>query len=449
VNGKGYRILLVDDEADLLSLWKLRLESKGYEVITALSGEEALAKFSVVNPNVVLTDLRMNGIDGMTLFEAIREQNKAIPVIIITAHGSIPEAVEATKQGVFSFLTKPIDGKDLIQETEKALKSSMGGVLSQKDDSSWRRDIISKSTAMEELLSKAWLVADTESTVLIRGESGSGKELLAIAIHRASSRKDAPFIPVNCGAIPEALLESELFGHAKGSFTGASKSHFGLFQSAHNGTLFLDEIGDMPLQLQVKILRVLQEKQIRPVGSTTPVPVDVRIISATHRNLEEAIENKQFREDLFYRLNVVNLELPPLHERKEDIPLLAEYFIHTLSNNNKKTVKRFTPEAMQAMVDAAWPGNVRQLYNVVENAYALATSQLITEDLLHDAIKQNQKKIMPLSEARRQFEQQYLIKLLQTTQGNVSQAARIASRNRTDFYKLLNRHHIIPALFKS
>ena len=449
MSDKGYRILLVDDEADLLSLWKLRLENSGYKVTTALSGEEALAKLSVVNPNVVLTDLRMQGIDGMALFEAIRERHKTIPVIIITAHGSIPEAVEATQKGVFSFLTKPIDGKDLILETEKALQFSTGGTLQQDDSNKWRRDIISKSAAMEELLSRSLLVSDTDSTILIRGESGTGKELLAIAIHRASSRKNGAFIPVNCAAIPEALLESELFGHAKGSFTGASKKHFGLFQSAHKGTLFLDEIGDMPLQLQVKLLRVLQEKQVRPVGSATPVPVDVRIISATHRNLEEAIEYKLFREDLYYRLNVVSLELPPLHERKEDIPLLAEYFVQILSGDSEKTVKRITPEAMRILVDAAWPGNIRQLYNVVENAFALATSSFITEDLLHDAIKQHQKKIVPLSEARRQFEQQYLIKLLQTTQGNVSQAARIANRNRSDFYKLLNRHHIIPALFKS
>jgi len=444
-----HRVLLVDDEADLLSLWKLRLESNGYDVTTALSGEEALAKMSVINPNVVLTDLRMPGINGMDLFLAIRERNKTIPVILITAHGSIPEAVEATRQGVFSFLTKPIDGKDLILETKKALQYSTGGVLKQKDSEKWRSDIISKSSVMEDLLSRTQLVADTDSTVLIQGESGTGKELLAIAIHRASSRRDEPFIPVNCTAIPEALLESELFGHAKGSFTGASNSYCGLFQSAHKGTLFLDEIGDMPLQLQMKLLRVLQERQVRPVGSTTPVPVDVRIISATHRNLEEAIEQKQFRQDLFYRLNVVGLELPPLHERKEDIPLLAEYFIEILSSENEKSVKKITPEAMRILVDAAWPGNVRQLYNVIENAFALATSPLISEDLLHDAIKQHQKKIPPLAEARRQFEQQYLIQLLHTTNGNVSQASRIANRNRTDFYKLLNRHHIVPALFKS
>ncbi|HEB49313.1 MAG TPA: response regulator [Desulfobulbus sp.] len=450
MSDQGYRVLLVDDEEDLLSLWKLRLESNGYEVTTALSGEEALAKLALINPHVVLTDLRMPGIDGMALFEAIRERNKAIPVIIITAHGSIPEAVEATRQGVFSFLTKPIDGKELLEETEKALQfSTGGGNASPEDQDEWRRDLVSKSAVMEELLSRAKLVAESEATVLIRGESGTGKELLAIAIHRASARREGPFIPVNCTAIPETLLESELFGHVKGSFTGASRSYAGLFQSAHKGTLFLDEIGDMPLHLQVKLLRVLQERKIRPVGSTQPVDVDVRIISATHRDLEEAIAEKKFREDLFYRLNVVSLELPPLHERKEDIPLLAEHFVEMLSAGSDKPVKKFTPEAMQTLVDAAWPGNVRQLYNVVEHAVALATSPLISEDLLHDAIKQHQKKILPLAEARRQFEQQYLIQLLQTTRGNVSQAARIAHRNRTDFYKLLNRHHIVPSLFKS
>lgn len=449
MGGHHARILLVDDETDLLRLWKLRLESKDYDVAVAASGEEALATFATFKPDVVLTDLRMPGIDGMGLYEAVRKQNKSVPVIIITAHGSIPEAVEATRQGVFSFLTKPIEGAALLAEVEKAIELS-GGATGQVpgEREAWRQDIICQSAMMEELLSRAKLVAETDATVLIRGESGTGKELLAIAIHKASQYRKGPFIPVNCTAIPETLLESELFGHVKGSFTGAVKSYAGLFQSAHNGTLFLDEIGDMPLHIQVKLLRVLQDRQIRPVGSSHPVPVNVRIISATHRNLEEAIRDNTFREDLFYRLNVVSLELPPLHERKEDIPLLVEHFVAQLAEKGDGMTRRFTPEAMQALVEAPWPGNVRQLYNVVENAMALATSSLISEDLLFDALKQHQKKILPLSEARRQFEQQYLIQLLQTTQGNVSQAARLAQRNRTDFYKLLNRHHIVPSLYK-
>jgi len=447
--GRHHKILLVDDETDLLRLWKLRLESKQYNVAVAASGEEALATYSTFKPDVVLTDLRMPGIDGMALFEAIRSLNKSVPVIIITAHGSIPEAVEATRQGVFSFLTKPIEGAALLQEIAKAIEmTGGGGGDTTQNREEWRQDIISQSAIMEELLSRAKMVAETDSTVLIRGESGTGKELLAIAIHKASSYKNGPFIPVNCTAIPESLLESELFGHVKGSFTGAVKSYAGLFQSADNGTLFLDEIGDMPLHIQVKLLRVLQDRMIRPVGSSRPVAVNVRIISATHKNLEEAIRENTFREDLFYRLNVVSLELPPLHKRKEDIPLLAEHFVAILTEKKDGQEKRFTPEAMKILVEAQWPGNIRQLYNVVENAVALATSSLITEDLLYDAIKQHQKKILPLSEARRQFEQQYLIQLLQTTQGNVSQAARLAQRNRTDFYKLLNRHHIVPSLYK-
>jgi two-component system, NtrC family, response regulator GlrR len=447
--GRQYKILLVDDETDLLRLWRLRLESKNYKVSVAASGEEALATFSAFKPDVVLTDLRMPGIDGMALFEAIRNLNKSVPVIIITAHGSIPEAVEATRQGVFSFLTKPIEGAALLQEIEKAIEVTGGGIGDASENrEEWRQDIISQSAIMEELLSRAKLVAESDSTVLIRGESGTGKELLAIALHKASNYKKGPFIPVNCTAIPETLLESELFGHVKGSFTGAVKSYAGLFQSADNGTLFLDEIGDMPLHIQVKLLRVLQDRHIRPVGSSKPVPVNVRIISATHKNLEEAIRENTFREDLFYRLNVVSLELPPLHKRKEDIPLLADHFVTILTEKKDGQEKRFTPEAMKILVEAQWPGNIRQLYNVVENAVALATSSLITEDLLYDAIKQHQRKILPLSEARRQFEQQYLIQLLQTTQGNVSQAARLAQRNRTDFYKLLNRHHIVPSLYK-
>jgi two-component system response regulator GlrR len=446
---KRYRILLVDDEADILTLLKVRLESNGFEVTTALSGEEALATMPAINPHVVITDLRMPGIDGMALFEAIRTTNTTIPVIILTAHGSIPNAVAATKQGIFSFMTKPLDGKELVREVERALKLPSGTTSAQDDTDEWRSDIISKSTVMEDLLARARLVADTDSSILIRGESGTGKELLAIAIHRASSRRDGPFIPVNCTAIPETLFESELFGHAKAALTGATKSYFGLFQSSHKGTLFLDEIGDMPLHLQVKLLRVLQEKQVRPVGSTVPVPVDVRIISATYRNLEEAVAEKMFREDLFYRLNVVSLELPPLDQRKEDIPLLAEYFLGTLSGGDERQVKKISPEAMQILVDAAWPGNIRQLHNVIENSFALAASSLITEDLLHDAIKQHQRKIPPLAEARRQFEQQYLIQLLQTTNGDVLRAARIANRNQADFTQLLNRHHIVPSLFSS
>ena len=440
-------ILLVDDEADLLSLWTLRLEGAGYQVVTAQSGEEAIAAFSADVPNLVITDLRMGGMDGMALYDAVRKLNQSVPVIIITAHGSIPEAVEATKRGVFSFLTKPIDGRQLLKEIDKALAIA-GPVGSGADMEGWRREIISKSQVMEELLGKVKLVAPSLTSVMIRGESGTGKELLARALHRAGNRADHPFVPVNCGAIPEPLLESELFGHAKGSFTGADRSYEGLFRSADGGTLFLDEIGDMPLQLQVKLLRVLQEKQVRPVGDSRTVSVDVRIISATHQDLEQCIAKKSFREDLYYRLNVVNLTVPPLRERREDIPLLVDHFVALLNKQNKRTVTGFVPEAMDLLLEASWPGNVRQLFNVVEQAVTLTTTDLIPADLLSCALNEEPVKIPTFDESRREFELHYLVKLLQMTSGNVAHAARIAGRNRTDFYKILNRHHIVPSLFK-
>ncbi len=440
-------ILLVDDEKDLLSLWTLRLESAGYSVMTAESGEEAMAILSASAPSLVITDLRMGGMDGMALYEAIRKVNRSIPVIIITAHGSIPEAVEATKKGVYSFLTKPIDGRLLLQEIEKALHH-IGQSGGESDAGEWRKGIISQSSVMEELLNKVQRVASSMSSVLIRGESGTGKELLAVALHKASDREKNSFIPVNCSAIPDALLESELFGHAKGSFTGADKSYVGLFRSADKGTLFLDEIGDMPQQLQVKLLRVLQERQVRPIGDSKSIAVDVRIISATHQDLEVGIEEKSFREDLYYRLNVVTLEISPLRERREDIPLLVDHFISILNKQNERKVSGFSSDAMEIILEASWPGNVRQLQNVVEQAVALTPTELIPADLIHDTFKQGECKISSFDEARREFEQNYLVQLLQMTRGNVTQAARIASRNRTDFYKILTRHHIVPALFK-
>ncbi len=289
-------ILLVDDEPGLLRLISLRLAASGYQVETAESGKQALAQLSVSTPNLVITDLRMGEMDGIALFDAIHKTRPTLPVIILTAHGSIPEAVDATKRGVFGFLTKPFESKVLLEQVEAALK--LGGarwVSRGEGDSAWCKEIVTRSPAMEGLLSQARLVAESEASVLIHGESGTGKELLARAIHQASARAGKPFVAINCGAIPEKLLESELFGYSKGSFTGATQDRKGLFQAAHGGTLFLDEIGDMPLALQVKLLRVLQDKQLRPVGSTQSLPVDVRIISATHRKLEQEMVAGKFR----------------------------------------------------------------------------------------------------------------------------------------------------------
>ncbi len=444
------RILLVDDDLALLRLLSMRLTAAGYEIITADNGEKALAQLAVSRPHLVITDLRMDGMDGLALFDAIHQTNTTLPVIILTAHGSIPDAITATNRGVFSFLTKPFDGKNLLGHVEKALSLSGGPESSEVVDHNdvWRREITSRSPLMEDLLVQAKLVAESDTSVLIQGESGTGKELLARAIHRASARCDQPFVPVNCGAIPEPLLESELFGHHKGAFTGAIRNYQGLFQAAHRGTLFLDEIGDMPLALQVKLLRVLQEKQVRPIGSTQDVSVDVRIISATHRNLEEEMTLGNFREDLYYRLNVVTLEIPNLAARREDVPLLAMHFLNEFVAGGKKHVTGFAPDAMELLVSASLPGNVRQLLNIVEQTFALTTTPIISAMLVRKALRDRPGEILAFADAKRRFEQEYLVQLLQITNGNVSRAARLAKRNRTEFYKLLHRHQIEPSLFK-
>ncbi|RFA31351.1 two-component system response regulator GlrR [Alkalilimnicola ehrlichii] len=440
-------ILIVDDDPDLLRLLSIRLQAAGYRVETAGSGEQALASIPAIRPALVITDLRMGGMDGLGLFEQIRGLYPLLPVIILTAHGSIPDAVDATKRGVFSFLTKPFDSQALLKQVESALEVS-GGSGEENGDDEWRAHIITRNPQMNEVLSRARMVAASEASVFIHGESGTGKELLAKAVHNASPRVGQPFVAVNCGAIPESLLESELFGHRKGAFTGATKDYEGLVKSADGGTLFLDEIGDMPLSLQVKLLRVLQERQVRPVGDTRPVPVDVRIISATHRDLEEEMNAGRFREDLYYRLNVVSLELPSLAERREDIPVLVNHFIAQLSDKYEKRVTGFATDAMERLVSAPWPGNIRQLYNLVEQAVILTTTPIITDALVQRALRGDTSDLPAFADARRDFEREYLIKLLQITQGNVSQAARLAKRNRTEFYKLLNRHELNPSLYK-
>jgi len=442
-------ILLVDDDPDLLKLISLRLTSAGYRVRTAESGETALAAIAVRRPAAVVTDLKMPGIDGLQLFDAINRQHSGLPVLILTAHGTIPDAVAATQRGVFGFLTKPFDSQDLLQKVASALK--LAGDDAGRGNAAtgeWREGIITRSAVMEDLLRQAKLVADSDASILINGDSGTGKELLARAIHRASPRRDKPFVAVNCGAIPGELLESELFGHARGAFTGAVQAHKGLFQAADGGTLLLDEIGDMPLGLQVKLLRVLQEGEVRPVGSTQAIPVDVRVISATHRDLDAQKTSGQFREDLYYRLNVVSLRLPSLAERREDIPVLASYFLRRLAERYRKPTPTLAPDAMALLVAAPWPGNVRQLLNLLEQALALTTTTMIPASLVQNALKEDAAALIPFEEARKTFERDYLVRLLKITSGNVTQAALLAKRNRTEFYKLLQRHRLEPAMFK-
>ena len=369
---------------------------------------------------------------------------------MLTAHGTIPDAVEATERGVFTYLTKPFDGKGLIEKIAQALQLSAPAHSTKRGSpEAWQTRIISRSSRMAETLAEAQMVAHSDASVLLRGESGTGKELLAQAIHQASARASKPFIAVNCGAIPEALLESELFGHVKGAFTDAVASHKGLFQTADGGTLLLDEIGDMPSALQVKLLRVLQEREIRPLGSSQSIPVDVRIISATHRDLDAAMAEGLFRADLYYRLNVVTLTLPPLSERREDIPLLANHFLQQLAKKYGKRLSGFAPEALKALTTAAWPGNVRQLYNVVEQACALSTTPLVPLALVQRALRSPSVEVRTFAEARQRFERDYLVGLLKLTDGNVADAARLADRNRTEFYRLMQKHDLTPGLFKA
>ncbi len=440
-------VLVVDDDPDLLRLLSLRLRSNGYRVSTVDSAEAALAHVAVERPDLVLSDVRLPGRDGLALFDELRAHYPALPVILLTAHGTIPDAVAATARGVFGYLTKPFDSQALLAKIRQAL--TLSAASGDRDDgNAWREEIVCRSQCMVELLEEARMVAASDASVLIHGESGSGKELLARAIHRASPRAAKPFVAINCGAIPEALLESELFGHEKGAFTGATSRHSGLFQAADGGTLFLDEIGDMPLPLQVKLLRVLQERAVRPVGATVSVAIDVRILSATHRDLDAAMRDGTFREDLFYRLNVVSLTLPSLDARREDIPLLATHFLKLLVSKYRKQVNGFAPDALEALATSAWPGNVRQLYNVVEQVCALATSPLIPLSLVQRALRIRGNEVLSYAEAKLRFERDYIVQLLKLTDGNVSDAARLADRNRTEFYRLLQKHELVPAMFR-
>ena len=443
-------ILIVDDDADILKLLEMRLIANKHTVITANCAAKALALFNMTPASLIISDLRMPDMDGFALFQAIHQLDATVPFILLTAHGSIPEAVSATQQGVFGFLTKPFDSKELLRQVESALKTAPNS--SYQNDENWRAAIISSSAPMESLLSQAKLVAASDASVLIQGDSGTGKELFAQAIHLASPRHEKPFVAINCAALPENLLESELFGHSKGAFTGATRDHQGLMQSAEGGTLFLDEIGDMPLAIQAKLLRALQARVIRPVGASADIAIDVRLICATHKNLIEEMQGNRFREDLYYRINVVSLDIPPLAARREDIGLLANYFLDNLNQkyhkNQSKKINGFAPDALETLLSAPWPGNVRQLQNIIEQVVVLTTSPIISVNLVQKALLNNIASITSFDVARKNFEQQYLINLLKATHGNVAQSARIAGRNRTEFYKILERHHIDPALFK-
>ena len=452
----GERILVVDDDRGLLTLMKLRLEAAGYKAIVAEGAAHALSQEQDEPSDVAIVDLKLNGINGIDLLEKLLRLHPHLPVIILTAHGSIASAVEATKKGAYDYLTKPFDPKDLLHRIEKALEvRRLRGEVEQLRtlvrDRYHAGNIVASSDKMRHVLRQVAQIAVTDSTVCLYGESGTGKELIGKSIHAMSRRARGPFVAINCGAIPEGLLENELFGHVKGAYTGADQTHRGLLRQADGGTLFLDEIGELPHALQVKFLRVLQEQEFYPLGAGQPMRVDFRLIAATNQDLWEAVCKGKFREDLYYRIHVIPVVLPPLRERQEDIPLLAHHFLQHFAQAAHKGVTGFSPEAMQLLMMYHWPGNVRELANVVERAVVLATEDLITPDLIllgKEPSRMAKSKLMLFKDARVAFERGYLVQVLRAARGNVSRAAEISGRHRAELYRLLRKYNLEPTSFK-
>ncbi len=457
------RILVVDDAVDILEVIKMRLELLGYHVDAVSDPLIALKKFQHGERyDLLLTDQKMDGLTGTELMEKCLEIDSTLQTIIFTAFGTIEQAVEAVKKGAYSYVSKPIDHNDLsvkiAQAIEKRSLLNRMYYLENVIGNQFRFvDMIGNSPAMKKVFSKIAQIAGTESTISIYGESGTGKELAARAIHLHSSRSEGPFVAINCAAIPETLLEDELFGHIKGSFTGASGSKDGMFRTADKGTLFLDEVGDMSEAMQAKLLRVIETGEIKPIGRDRIIKVDVRLIVATKRNLKELVEKEKFREDLFYRIHVIPIYLPPLRERSEDIIPLLQHFLKKYSGRKGQKIVRVEQRVVDRMMAYQWPGNVRELENMVEYLVAMCKSDVITEDLLPDnesepsaaPMLKDTSMLRPLREVRDEFVKDYLIKLFRHTRGNVSQAAQIAGYYRADFYKLFQKYDIDPKIFKT
>jgi two-component system, NtrC family, response regulator GlrR len=451
------RILVVDDDRNLLEVVKMRLEIANYEVEAVLKEEEALRAVTEKAFDIAIVDLQLAQGDGISLMEEMHNILPDLPVMILTAHGSIESAVEAIKKGAHSYLTKPFDHQELLLQIKMALEnrrlsSEVKRLESLLDDRYNFSNIIARSEKMRTLLEKVSQIAKTDSTVFIHGESGTGKELIAKAVHLASERNKNEFVAINCAAIPEGLLESRLFGHEKGAFTGAVKTTKGLFTRAHGGTIFLDEIGDMPMGLQAKLLRALQERRFYPVGSEIELEVDVRVIVATNKDIEALVGQGLFREDLFYRIHVIPVFLPPLRERKEDIPLLVEHFRKKFAREMNKDVKGVSPMALRKLMLYDWPGNIRELENTMEYAIALTQEDIIQEDLIfpHQTREETptSSAIPPLKEARDAYEKSYLIHLLSLCKGNITKASQLAGKYRADFYDLLKKHSLKAENFK-
>jgi DNA-binding NtrC family response regulator len=456
---RGGRVLIVDDEPDVVANWTRLLERDGYLCLTAGGGERALALFEAERPDVVLTDLQMPRVDGLAVLRRALEVDPDVVVVVITGHGTIESAVEAMRAGAFDYLLKPLPSNDVLRlvvergvarrrlvEENRRLRESL---LPQVGLDT----LVGKSPAMQAVLDLVRKAARSEANIMIQGESGTGKELVARAIHANSPRAREVFVPVDCAALPENLLESELFGHERGAFTGADRAKPGMFEVADRGTLFLDEVGELPLPLQTKLLRALQEREIRRVGGTKQVSVDVRLVSATNRDLAEAVGKREFREDLFYRVNVIAIALPPLRERAGDVPLLAYHFLSRYGRNRERPLEGIAPEALAVLEGYAWPGNIRELQNVIERACALADGPTVHVRDLPEHLRGRGRsasavlaKDLPLREAReawlRAFTEEYLTELLRRHGGNISQAAKTAGVDRKTLHRLLAKHGI-------
>ncbi|MCA9577702.1 MAG: sigma-54 dependent transcriptional regulator [Polyangiales bacterium] len=471
-------VAVIDDEEDLCELIALRLEHHGFRVSseqTCRGGLEILEREVV---DAVLLDLRLENENGLDLLDEVQKRSLDLPVIILTAHGTIDTAVLAMERGAYGFLTKPFDDRELVQKLRQAvervrLRREVAGLRRVVGDPTEADRLLGTSAAISAVRDLLPRVAGADASVLILGESGTGKELAARSIHALSPRASGPFVAINCGALPSELLESELFGHKRGAFTGAVKDKPGLFAAAAGGTLFLDEIGDAPLPVQIKLLRVLQERVYQPVGGTEPVGADVRIVAATNRDLRTDMQAGRFREDLFYRLHVVPLSMPPLRERAEDIPLLAEVFLTRAAARHGLEGAHLGRDALQVLKQHDWPGNVRELANVVEGAALFAADGVLraahvlavlprrdhatpgVEEAAPSALVGHalrglapDEELPPLREAREAFDRAYLEEALRRADGNVTAAARIAGRNRTDFYELLRRYDVDVAAFR-
>jgi two-component system response regulator GlrR len=448
------KILIVDDDETILKLMRMKLEVEGYHVTTALSAEKALALAKAEVFDIALLDYKLTDRDGIALMEDLLKLNPEIPVIILTAYGTIKGAVEAVKKGAYGYLTKPFDYDELLVQIRNCSeKSGLSKEVRRLKNLVGERygfdNIIGKSEAMRRVLDRVAQAAQVDSFVYISGESGTGKELIAKSLHLAGSRKEGPFVPVNCAAIPESLLESEFFGYEKGAFTGASQSRRGLFAQADGGTFFLDEISEMPLTMQAKLLRALSEMAFFPLGGSKMVSVDARIIAASNRNLKEEVEKGRFRDDLFYRIHVIHIPLPPLRERKEDIILLARHFLRKYGERAKKEIGGFSPRALQKLMLHHWPGNVRELENCVESAVAMAHREVITEDLIFQGGSAEQEGPRSFKDAKAEFEKEYLVQLMEITKGNITEAGKLAGKHRADLYELLKKHDVDPRAFRN